>query len=240
MEFYVLDEIEEGTFKSTGIGVNAMVKVLDSIEKAKYAQTIDELEPYNIVYLESAKFIENTDVVFTGKIKKEEFALIKNGKTFEVNQLDQHYFVRLGNGKLNIAQSLEKLEQYCLNKDMDNYSPTEKKAYDWLENGKTGLSSLVVLHTLLPNIKHSKTEQLESGKNSSYPHDTSDFNRCLGLFNHVPELKQDLSKLRTVNTQWRNLVDKWEAIIDFMDNNQLDEANTLINQCVNPSKAKKM
>lgn len=240
MEFYVLDDIEEGTFKSTGIGVNAMVKILDSIEKAKYAQTIDELEPYNIMHLEKAKFIENTDVVFTGKIKKEEFALIKNGKTFEIQQLDQHYFVRLANGRLNIAKDLEQLEKYCLNKSLENYSDIEKKAYDWLENGKTGLSSLTMCHNLLPNLKHPKIEDLKTERNAAYPHDTSDFNRCLGLFKYVPELKEDLSKLRTVNTQWRNLVDKWESIIECMNNNQLDQANTLINQCVNLPKTNKM
>lgn len=239
MEFYVFDDIKEGQYKSTGIGIDAMVKVLKAIEKEKHAKTIDDLEPYNIVYLESARFLDN-EVIFKGKVKKEEFALVKTGQIFTIEQSDEIYCVMLANGKLNISKSMAMLEKYSENKDMDNYSEIEKKAYNWLETGKTGLSSLVMCHTLLPKIKHDKIERLEENYKASYPHDTSDFNRCLGLLEFVPELRQDLYKLKSINNQWNNLVQKWEDIEKCIKENNLDEANTMINQSTYIHKMKKI
>lgn len=238
MEFYVLDSINEGKFKSTGIGIDAMVKVLKAIDKQQKIKTIDELEPYNIMYLENAKFIENTDVVFSGKVKKEEFALIKTGKTFEIEQGKEKYFVRLANGRLNIAKSIELLDVFCMNQDIGNYSEVEKQAYQWLETGKTGLSSLVMCHTLLPNVKHDKIDQLGESYKSSYPHDTSDFNRCLGLLDVAPELRKDLDKLNTLNNQWKNLVQSWSQIESCIKENKLEEANSMITQATSIPKMK--
>lgn len=240
MEFYVLDEIREGQIKSTGIGIDSMVKVLKSIEKQQKAKTIDELEPYNIVYLESAQFVENTDVVFSGKIKKEEFALIKTGKTFEIEQSGTQFFVQLANGKLNIAKDIMQLEKNTVNSQLTTYSDIEKQAYNWLEKGKTGLSSLVLCQTLLPNIQHDKLEKLDNSYSSSYPHDTSDFNRCLGLLEAVPELRKDLEKLKVINKQWDNLVQKWSEIEMLIKENKVEDANKIINQCVNVPKMKKI
>lgn len=240
MEFYVLDSINEGKFTSTGIGIDAMVKVLKAIDKQQKVKTIDELEPYNIMYLENAKFIENTDVVFSGKVKKEEFALIKTGKTFEIEQAKEKYFVRLAHGKLNIAKSIELLDVFCMNQDINNYSEVEKKAYQWLETGKIGLSSLVMCHTLLPRIKHNKIEDLGESHKSSYPYDTSDFNRCLGLLEVAPELRQDLYKLKSINNQWNNLVQKWEEIESCIKENKLEEANSMISQAQYIHKMKKI
>lgn len=239
MEFYVFDEIKEGKFKSTGIGIDAMVKVLKAIEKEKHAKTINELEPYNIVYLENAKFLDD-EVIFKGKVKKEEFALVKTGKTFTVEQSGEKYFVRLANGKLNIAKDLNVLENFSTNTQLENYSDVEKKAYQWLENGKTGLSSLVMCHTLLPRIKHNKIESLEQTHIGSYPRDTSDFNRCLGLLEFVPELRQDLYKLKQINNQWNNLVEKWSEIENAIKENKLDEANSMISQSGYIHKMKKI
>lgn len=239
MEFYVFDDIKEGKFKSTGIGIDAMVKVLKAIEKEKHAKTIDELEPYNIVYLENAKFLDN-EVIFKGKVKKEEFALVKTGKTFTIEQSGEIYFVMLANGKLNIAKDFELLNKFSENKDIEHYSETEKKAYHWLETGKTGLSSLVMCHTLLPRITHNKIESLGKSHSDSYPHDTSDFNRCLGLLESVPELRQDLYKLKDINQQWNNLVQKWADIENAIKENKLDEANSMISQSSYIHKMKKI
>lgn len=239
MEFYVFDNITEGKFKSTGIGIDAMVKVCKSVEKAKYAKTVNEIEPYNIVYLENGNFAENTNVLFKGNNKKEHFALIKNGETFEINYENVPYFARLANGRLNIATTMEKLEAYCTNQVLTQYSEIEKKAYDWLENGRTGLSSLTICATLLPNLSHDKLEKVkEEDYGTSYPYDTGDFQRCLGLLNHVPELKSQLIKMKAVTKEWSNLVDKWSEIENSINNDNLKEANDIIRQCINRPKMK--
>lgn len=239
MEFYVFDEIKEGKFKSTGIGIDAMVKVMKGIEKINHAKTVDQIEPYNIVYLEKGNFVKNTNVLFQGTNKKESYALIKNGQTFEINYENEVYFAKLGNGKLNIANTEEKLEQYCINMALNDYNEIEKKAYTWLENEKTGLSSLTLCSTLLPNISHDKLEKVkEDDYGLSYPHDTDDFKRCLGFLNAVPELRTQLEKIGSISKEWKQLVNQWEKIENLINSNNLDEANDIIKQCVKSKKLK--
>ncbi len=45
----------------------------------------------------------------------------------------------------------------------------------------------------------------------AYPHDPSDFGRCLGLLEAVPELRGRLSAMRHASPIWAKLIDKWEA-----------------------------
>lgn len=238
MEFYVLKDIQEGKIKSTGITIEGMLKVLKAIEKQEQNKTMEELEPYNIVYLLNSQFVEKTDVNMIGKVDNEEFALIKNGKLFEIEQSDQKYFVMLANGNLNIAKDMELLKKLSENQDIIKYSEVEKKAYDWLENGETGLSSLVICNTLLPNIKHNKIEKLKENYPSFYPYDTSDFKRCLGLLEAVPELRKDLKKLNEVNKQWKNLVQEWDEIEKAIKEDRKEEAHNLIKKCINLPKMK--
>jgi hypothetical protein len=45
-----------------------------------------------------------------------------------------------------------------------------------------------------------------------YPHDPSDFNRCLLLLLHVPEVKPHMHKLAAVSPQWSRLIARWDEI----------------------------
>lgn len=77
---------------------------------------------------------------------------------------------------------------------------------DWFNSGKTGASSKCIAFHL-------------TGRDSSgdYPHDASDFGRCVGLLNAVPELRVDLPKMASLNRYWAALVEQWDEIEALSD-----------------------
>ncbi len=46
----------------------------------------------------------------------------------------------------------------------------------------------------------------------STPSDPSDFNRCLMLLDAIPELKEDMHKMKNLGRQWPVLIDSWDII----------------------------
>lgn len=46
----------------------------------------------------------------------------------------------------------------------------------------------------------------------AYPHDPSDFGRCLGLLEAVPEWRARISELAVLSPQWHAIVEAWEEI----------------------------
>lgn len=77
----------------------------------------------------------------------------------------------------------------------------EAKVLKWALTGKTGLSSKCMAAHLTGN-----------ECDGNYPHDGSDFDRCIGLLAAVPELRPFLPKMAEVNRYWAALVSKWDAI----------------------------
>ena len=76
-----------------------------------------------------------------------------------------------------------------------------QKVIKWFAYGETGLSS-----------KFMATYLTTGEGRPSYPHDPSDFNRCLLLLSEIPELKLNMHKLSNVNPQWSELVKHWDEL----------------------------
>lgn len=72
---------------------------------------------------------------------------------------------------------------------------------EWMVSGKTGASSKCMAAHLTGN----KCD-------GSYPHDSGDFGRCLGLLKAVPEIRILLPKMADVNRYWAALVKEWDSI----------------------------
>ncbi len=64
----------------------------------------------------------------------------------------------------------------------------------------------------------------------SYPHDGGDFNRCEGLLNDVPELRDRLGEMAEVNRYWSALVPRWDEIRETA----LDAKFELIREILDP------
>lgn len=77
----------------------------------------------------------------------------------------------------------------------------EQKVIAWFATGHVGESSKCMAAHL--------TGQDCKG---SYPHDGDDFGRCVGLLDAVPELRERLPQMASVNAKWAALVARWDEI----------------------------
>lgn len=102
-----------------------------------------------------------------------------------------------------------------------------KKAIFWWEHGEHGSSS-EFMHGILSGLSKNVYD-------GSYPHDPSDFKRCHGLLEMVPEWRLKLDMLKSASPTWNNLIDNWpkltEMLLDQMetkkDNGMYDFMKTL-------------
>lgn len=78
----------------------------------------------------------------------------------------------------------------------------ERKVLEWFGNGDVGISSRCLALTAL-GIKP---------KDTGYPRDPADLNRCLMLLATVPELRAHLYMLSVVSPEWAALVNRWSEI----------------------------
>lgn len=76
------------------------------------------------------------------------------------------------------------------------------KVLDWLFTGEVGLSSERIARHMLGY----------QGEPYSYPYDQWDFGRCVKLLNAIPELRERLSEMAAVSSQWAGLVAQWDEI----------------------------
>lgn len=79
----------------------------------------------------------------------------------------------------------------------------EKRAVTWAAGDNTGTSSKAILATMMG--KPPKTR-------FCYPHDSSDFGRCVGLLDAVPEFRARMGEMRAIAPEWAALVDHWQEL----------------------------
>lgn len=93
----------------------------------------------------------------------------------------------------------------------------QKGVMHWLTHGEPGLSSKTIAMWLAFG------EKLEHGRN--YPRDVGDFDRCLRLLAHVPELRGELHRMADLSPAWAALTANWMKIEDaFLDEVGLGKA----------------
>ena len=84
----------------------------------------------------------------------------------------------------------------------------------WFITGRTGASSKAMASAAIG---------LQYCKSHPYPHDPSDFNRCLLLLDSVPEIRQHMEKIAAISDTWAKLVNRWDEIEKcFLDEVGLD------------------
>lgn len=76
---------------------------------------------------------------------------------------------------------------------------------DWLASDRVGNSSLWLAKTL-------SKDRIGIPVRYAYPHDPSDFNRCLGLLEACPELRERLPEMAATGPQWAALVAHWDDL----------------------------
>lgn len=80
---------------------------------------------------------------------------------------------------------------------------TKEKIAQWFVDGETGLSSKTMAAYLGFGV---------IPKRVSYPHDVSDFSRCVQLLDCAPELRKKIKEMRNLGNVWSALSEKWEEL----------------------------
>jgi len=60
----------------------------------------------------------------------------------------------------------------------------------------------------------------------AFPHDASDFGRCLGLLRACPELRGKLHLMRTTGTEWAKIFAQWGTLCALHAGGQYVELST--------------
>lgn len=91
---------------------------------------------------------------------------------------------------------------------------TINRLMTWQVVGDTGLSSQCLAATIM---SQGETVKLQHYYARQHPLDSGDFNRCVQLLRHVPELRVHLPIMRPVSEYWAVLVDHWDELEAMLD-----------------------
>lgn len=106
-------------------------------------------------------------------------------------------------------------------------TPTQRAIIEWLANGDTGLSSQTMAFWLGFGVRSNANR---------YPHDATDFGRCLALLDAAPALRDRLIEMAVLSPQWESLMMYWSEIEQRyrkdQPRKQFIHTNSLINEAL--------
>ena len=182
---------------------------------------------YDIIILEDGKFVNSPDI-FTDEItdrrKKIQFALIKSDQDISIENAGTIYNGKIINGLLLLG-SPERLPVMIeeVQKINSVLSGDEKVAFEWLENGEVGSSSLALCAAIYPALKEIHFE-LKDQSNTATPADGADIRRCIKFLNSVPNA-------RAISPMWNLLIDNWSKFESLAESDNYKEMRQIIESC---------
>ncbi len=239
MNFFKIDKLEKNNLKiiqADGLDVTNFVKILENLSKDEKFKNLD----MNIDFFISKNY-KFQGLSKSNQLKTLSYAIAENSQIFEVidNKSKDIFFAVFMNKKLYVSSEKNHIED-VLEKELDkinSLNDTDKKVWNWLENGNTGQSSLTVCAHLCSHLNHQKLHDIRlSG--FTYPHDLSDFKRCHDFLkiiandkvSSVDVLKEMIEKdiERKIPQQWYKLIDNWQEIDKYVTENNLSQARELL------------
>lgn len=85
-------------------------------------------------------------------------------------------------------------------------------AMKWLTMGSKGISSQTMFSVCTGL-------NIMGGWHYDHPFDSDDFSRCYDVYKSVPEVRENLNKLREVSNAWNNLIDNWDILCSKFEEN---------------------
>lgn len=242
MDFYTINNFDGyKIIKPEGIDIDRMVKSMKVLSKTSSFKTLEDIADMSIIFLDNKlKFVNNEGLEFVHESKNLNFALAKANQIFQIQDEDKTiHFCEIKQNLLRHADNRQTLNAMTSPNhiDVSSLSQSEKKAYDWLEQGQFGISSGTMCSVLFPGLKYHN--KLVSMSHQSHPHDNSDFVRCMKFIAAVPEAKDRLEQMKSVSPEWENLINHWQEIEQLIKVNNQDGAYELIRNCVSSQIYKK-
>lgn len=93
-----------------------------------------------------------------------------------------------------------------------NLPTKQHKMMWWVENGEHGISS----KTMYDVLAGGRTGIINK-QEYSHPRDPDDFRRCYLLIKAVPEMRNDIDKMREISPQWRAIADNWDKLAEMLE-----------------------
>jgi hypothetical protein len=245
MKFYILEDVKSGdSIISKGVDISRMGKAFKVLDKKSENKDVDSIMEFDFIFLESPySFVSENNLIFSHSSKSLTFALVKNDSIFEFKDKKNTYYAALHDGEVKIQSNKDELEKIISIKTVTSNDPIETKALNWLDNGRVGSSSATMCGVLFPNLRnhHKLADNVDYDDNFkiSWPHDNSDFDRCMKFLEAVPEAKSRLSELSSLSKEWEGLVSNWDKIESLINNKQSDEAYDLIKESLGQKRRNK-
>jgi hypothetical protein len=79
----------------------------------------------------------------------------------------------------------------------------QKRVLDWLAAGRSIQCTRAIVYWLLFGIKYGP---------DNHPTNAAEFQSCLELLDHIPELRGYLFRMAKLSPTWKRLMDEWESI----------------------------
>lgn len=83
----------------------------------------------------------------------------------------------------------------------------EAKINKWFADGQRGVSAEALAAVML-----GRQPKATWAKYGNHPHDASDFSRCVGFLDAVPEARAHLDRAAALSPVWDRLVANWTAL----------------------------
>jgi hypothetical protein len=202
----------QGDRLSKGMAIQEFSKILLKQSKLQPGATVEDLEKKVAVHWSAAYGNGVAEIVQDGKQAIE--TIKGKQRTF---WLPSNSVVRLrpekgdgvtlsisANGSVGIVRGAdsEPVDAFPISGD----TPAMKAAaLRWLAEGETGSSSKTLAHFIT-----GAPEDIDN--DPSVPYDGSDFRRCMGFFQAVPEARGHMDKMIPVSDQWAKLVGAWDEL----------------------------
>ncbi len=238
MKFYNIEKLANNLkVESDGIDVEKMGKAFQLVEKSFNKKYLDDIMNYCFVFLNNKIDFSEEEKVDYVKNKNINFALVLEKQIFKLKdssneKITYEYYGVIHEGVLKTFADKLTAENEIKIKGLISNDEVEKKALDWLENGRVGLSSATICATLFPNlINHYRFKDMKDYEGNieiNWPLDNSDFQRCMKFFEAVPEAKDKLFHMKTISKEWNNLVNNWEEIENLIKKEEFDSSYSLI------------
>jgi len=188
------------------------------------------------------------ELQWRGVIKEPVLLGFESGNALAIKRINEQSEIEISWTVLtsNSAHLIKIMRGFYLEKQLEtNPAQSKNTAFndlllrcnDWLADGDVGLSSLAIYRNLVEIPAGLKTEP-----KTDHPHDPSDLFRCLKLLRIAPEL--DDTKMSTVSSQWKALVDIWPELESTFSKekakgNKMPETYALMQSALYPKTSKK-
>lgn len=246
MKFYKIEKLETKDIieiKPEGLDLLLFTKILKDVAKDKNFKNMEQLKDFFVS--KEFDFKKNEATIKVSSIKNTSYAFLEKNKIFELEHKKNKsiIFGVFCNEKLILSEYKENIEKVIKDslKKVSMLSTKEQKVWNWLENGETGMSSLVLCYHLFPNLNHEKLIKTKEENYLPTPYDNSDMNRCIKFLDKIKENQNsnyEIIKDLKINDKWDNLIKNWNDIENEIKSNHLEESQNLIDLSIGRDRKK--